>query len=197
MAYRPTGKRVLDLALALPGVVLSAPIVLMCVLLVRATSRGPGVLRQTRVGKDGLAFPCYKLRTMFRDTPDQPSHQTGVAAITPVGAWLRRSKLDELPQLWNVVRGEMSLVGPRPCLPGQVELIEARRRLGVDALLPGITGVSQVAGLDMSEPERLAANDATYLAGISARRDLALILRTFFDLTSRRNKIADAVRKTR
>jgi len=98
--------------------------------------------------------------------------------VTPLGRWLRRLKLDELPQLWNVLRGDMSLVGPRPCLPSQTELIAERRARGVYALRPGITGVAQVAGVDMSDPPRLAALDATYLATVSAAADLRLLLAT-------------------
>jgi O-antigen biosynthesis protein WbqP len=100
--------------------------------------------------------------------------------VTPAGRWLRRSKLDELPQLWNVLRGEMSFVGPRPCLPSQVELVAARRARGLYAIRPGITGVAQVAGLDMSDPQRLAAADAEYLETMSLRTDLRLMLMTAF-----------------
>jgi O-antigen biosynthesis protein WbqP len=117
---------------------------------------------------------------MYADTRDAPSHETAASAVTPAGRWLRRSKLDELPQLWNVLRGEMSFVGPRPCLPSQVELVAARRARGLYAIRPGITGVAQVAGLDMSDPQRLAAADAEYLETMSLRTDLRLMLMTAF-----------------
>jgi lipopolysaccharide/colanic/teichoic acid biosynthesis glycosyltransferase len=116
---------------------------------------------------------------MAATTLDGASHEIGVAAITRSGRWIRRLKLDELPQLWNVLRGDMSFVGPRPCLPSQIELIDARRNAGVLALQPGITGVAQVEGLDMSDPARLAVADSAYCTPWSFGRDLRLLLRTF------------------
>ena len=116
------------------------PIVLLCAAAIRLTSPGPAIFRQERVGRHGRPFICLKLRSMRSGTGDAPSHQTGAAAITPLGRWLRRLKLDELPQLWNVIAGDMSLVGPRPCLPTQAELIAARSRLGLDRIAPASPG---------------------------------------------------------
>jgi O-antigen biosynthesis protein WbqP len=192
----PTAKRVFDIVLCLLAAIPAAALVLVCAVAIRLTSPGPAIFRQQRVGRGGAAFTCLKLRTMHAGTAHAPSHETGAAAITPLGLWLRRLKLDELPQLWNVISGDMSLVGPRPCLPGQHELIAARQRLGVDRIRPGITGVSQVAGLDMSEPERLAAKDATYLADMSVRRDIAVLLQTLLGIFSRKNAIGDAADRT-
>jgi O-antigen biosynthesis protein WbqP len=189
-------KRLLDLVLACLVAVPAVPIVLVCAAAIRLTSAGPALFRQTRVGFAGNTFICLKLRTMRAGTVHAPSHHTGAAAITPLGRWLRRLKLDELPQLWNVICGDMSLVGPRPCLPTQIELIAARQRLGVDGIRPGITGVSQIAGLDMSEPERLAAMDATYLADMSIAHDLAVLARTFAGIFRRRGAIGDAADRT-
>lgn len=188
----PAAKRLLDLALASIAAVPALPVVVVCAAAIRLTSPGPAIFRQQRVGRFGKPFVCLKLRTMRADTADAPSHETGRAAITPLGRRLRRLKLDELPQLWNVIAGEMSMVGPRPCLPSQAELIEARARLGVDRIRPGITGVSQVAGLDMSQPERLAAMDATYLAEMSVARDLSVLAQTVAGIFRRRNAIGDA-----
>ena len=113
-------------------------------------------------------------------TPDRPSHEMGSAHITRLGGALRRTKLDELPQLLNIVRGEMSFVGPRPCLPSQTDLIELRRKNNVLSLRPGITGMAQVRGIDMSEPARLAAVDAEYIDRQSIGTDLSLIWKTVF-----------------
>jgi O-antigen biosynthesis protein WbqP len=168
-------KRAFDLAAAAVGLFVLAPVVVACALLVRLSSQGPVIFRQARVGKHERVFTCYKLRTMLTDTVHVPTHQMAASAVTPIGKHLRRLKLDELPQLWNVLKGDMSFVGPRPCLPTQVELIAARRRRGLADLLPGITGVSQVAGIDMSDPERLAASDARYLEAMSLRTDVLLI----------------------
>jgi len=171
-------KRLLDVAAALIGLVLGSPLLLGAALAIRATSPGPVIFRQERVGRDERRFTCYKLRTMYQATPHLASHQVSRSAVTPVGSLLRRTKLDELPQLVNVLRGEMSLVGPRPCLPAQVELIEARRAAGVYALRPGITGVAQVQGVDMSEPTRLAALDAGYLQSAGLLTDLKILFLT-------------------
>jgi O-antigen biosynthesis protein WbqP len=171
-------KRVFDLVLA----VLLSPFTMVLVaalaVAIRLNSSGPAVFRQVRVGRGERPFTCLKLRTMTVDTPNAPSHEVGASAVTSVGRFLRRTKLDELPQLWNIIVGEMSFVGPRPCLPSQTALIEARRERGLFAIRPGITGVAQVAGIDMSDPERLAALDATYLSDMSLRRDIGLIAAT-------------------
>jgi len=171
-------KRSLDLAIALPGLFVALPLILVAGAVIRATSEGPAILDQIRVGRGGTPFRCFKLRTMYAGTPAVPTHEARQSAVTPVGRFLRRTKLDELPQLWNVLKGDMSLVGPRPCLPTQDELIHHRARLGVLEALPGITGLAQVRGIDMSQPALLAETDAEYLKAWSLRLDLELMLRT-------------------
>ena len=171
-------KRVFDIAIALIGLPVAVPLVVICMILVRFSSRGPTIFSQTRIGLNEQPFTCYKLRSMYIDTRDAPSHETSASAVTPIGAWLRRLKLDELPQLWNILLGDMSFVGPRPCLPSQVELIEARRIRGLYAIRPGITGIAQVAGIDMSDPQRLAEVDAGYLANMSMATDVRLMVAT-------------------
>lgn len=174
--HRP--KRVFDLTLALLLVIPAALACCIAALLIWIDDRANPFFVQTRLGQDEEPFQLVKLRTMRIGTGDRPSHEAGRQNITRIGSMLRRTKLDELPQLWNVICGAMSFVGPRPGLPTQIELAESRRRHGVHRLLPGITGVSQVQGLDMSTPERLAEVDATYLSHWSARRDIQLIIRT-------------------
>lgn len=160
------------------GLVLSSPVLLGCGLFIRATSPGPALFRQERVGLHEKGFVCLKLRTMHANTAHAPSHEIGSSAVTPFGRRLPRWKLDELPQLWNVLKGDMSMVGPRPCLPSQTELVAARRNRGLYAIRPGITGVSQVRGVDMSDPERLAALDAAYLDRMSLAADIKLLAAT-------------------
>lgn len=172
------GKRLFDLVTALFALILGAPFLAAAALAIRWDSPGPALFRQTRVGRDQRPFTCFKLRTMRLGTDSAPTHTIAAAAVTPVGRWLRRTKIDELPQLWNVIRGEMSLVGPRPCLPSQNELITARERLGVFAMPPGITGLAQIRGIDMSDPEVLAAVDAEYCEKPSLLTDVRLILKT-------------------
>ncbi|MCC7250826.1 sugar transferase [Hyphomicrobium sp.] len=173
-------KRIFDLTFALISLPVVAPAVLACMAAVKLTSPGPAIFRQTRIGLREQPFTCYKLRTMYAETRNAPSHETPASSVTPVGRWLRRLKLDELPQLLNIIRGDMSFVGPRPCLPTQTDLIAARRQRGVYAIRPGITGVAQVAGIDMSDPERLAVSDAEYLGTMSLLTDLQLIILTTF-----------------
>lgn len=154
--------RALDVGLAAAGLVVAAPVILGLALAIRATSPGPGLFAQVRVGRNEDSFLCYKLRTMSQGTVSAGTHEVSAAAVTPLGRILRGVKLDELPQLWNVLKGEMSLVGPRPGLPVQQALLEARRARDVFRVRPGVTGPGQVAGVDMSEPERLAELDASY-----------------------------------
>ncbi len=114
-------------------------------------------------------FLLVKFRTMRPDTASVATHLAQASSITRLGRFLRRTKLDELPQLWNVLKGEMSLVGPRPCLVSQVELIAAREARGVFAVRPGITGLAQVNGIDMSDPERLAKMDSEMIGSLNLR----------------------------
>ena len=173
-------KRFLDFALAM---LLAIPAAFACgvaAFLIWFDDRANPLFVQTRLGRDEKPFRLVKLRTMQVGTGDHPSHEAGRHNITRVGAFLRRTKLDELPQLWNVLCGEMSFVGPRPGLPSQIELANCRRRHGVHRMVPGITGISQVRGLDMSTPERLAQIDAVYLTDWSFKRDIRLLVKTAF-----------------
>src|SRR3954465_3541498 len=153
-------------------------ILLIVIIAIRGQSPGPAIFRQVRVGKQGRPFTCYKFRTMYSGTANLPTHQVQPSSVTALGEHLRRFKIDELPQLCNVLIGDMSLVGPRPCLPSQVELIDARRRLGVLEVRPGITGLAQVEGVDMSDASRLAEIDARYVRTQSLVGDLRLIWAT-------------------
>lgn len=180
MVYAGPLKRVFDLALSVPGLLVALPVIAIAMVAVRMTSPGRIVFAQERVGKGEAPFLCYKLRTMHEHTPDVPTHEVGADAVTSAGRVLRRFKIDELPQLWNVVKGEMSLVGPRPCLPRQAELIAHRRTEGVFALRPGITGLAQVRDIDMSRPQLCAQTDGEYMRRITLVRDIEILLRTVF-----------------
>jgi O-antigen biosynthesis protein WbqP len=171
-------KRVFDIVASLGGLLVFGVPILILIWLIRRDSEGPGLFVQQRMGREHRIFTCYKLRTMRADTVLAASHETPRSAVTPLGMTLRKWKLDELPQLWNVLRGEMSFVGPRPCLPMQHELIAEREAKGIFAQTPGITGLAQVQHIDMSDPRRLVAVEAQYLANHSFVGDLLLILRT-------------------
>lgn len=170
--------RILEFIAALGLLVLALPVLLILLLAVRLSSPGPALFRQERVGLEKRPFVLLKLRTMRTGTKQAGTHEVGADAVTAVGRFLRKSKLDELPQLVNVLRGEMSFVGPRPCLPVQEQLVEERDRRGVFSVRPGITGLAQVRGIDMSDPIRLAEVDADYVARRSPSLNLAILWRT-------------------
>lgn len=154
--------RLCDVCAALLGLILLAPLLLVVLVVGWLDTRSPLFLQQ-RVGRHQRPFTLVKFRTMRRGTAQVATHEAPAAAITPFGRFLRRTKLDELPQLWNVLLGQMSLVGPRPCLPSQGELIAERAQRGVFTARPGITGLAQIQGLDMSRPQLLAETDAAML----------------------------------
>lgn len=139
---------------------------------------GKPIFVQERVGKNKRSFNLYKFRTMHVDTKSVASHLATQASITKFGSFLRKSKLDELPQLINVVLGDMSLVGPRPNLFNQTELIEERDKRGVYNSLPGITGLAQINDIDMSMPEKLAITDATMLQNLTIAKYFSYIIGT-------------------
>lgn len=141
--------------------------VFFVVVLIGLFDTGSPVFRQVRVGRNKMPFTLVKFRTMRVDTASVATHLASSSSITPFGHFLRHTKLDELPQLWNVLKGEMSLVGPRPGLFNQRELTDAREKLGVFAVRPGITGLSQVNEIDMSTPQLLAESDAKMIAEMS------------------------------
>jgi len=170
-------QRSLDVLLAGTGLLLLAPL-LALLWLAGWFDTGSPLFRQQRVGRHQRPFVLLKFRTMRPDTASVATHLVNPAAITPYGRFLRRSKLDELPQLWNVLKGDMSLVGPRPCLPNQTELVQERERRGVFAARPGITGLAQVQKVDMSGPAHLAELDALMLQQLSLGLYLKLIAHT-------------------
>jgi len=175
-----TPQRVLDLAIGVPVALVTAPLVAVLALLIRLESSGHPIYTQTRVGKDGELFPIYKLRTMVRGaefTGAGLAIQEGDERITRIGAFLRRYSLDELPNLWNVLRGEMSIVGPRPTLAVQVEQYTERQR-GRLAVRPGITGWAQINGrASLPWPERIEL-DLWYVEHRSMWLDLRILART-------------------
>jgi O-antigen biosynthesis protein WbqP len=173
-------KRLMDFLAAILGLLLAFPFMVIIAIVIRCTSPGPAFFVQTRVGLHERPFKCLKFRTMAFGTPDVASHDASTSWITPLGKRLRLYKLDELPQLINVLKGDMSLVGPRPCLPTQSAVVFERRQQNVFAVRPGITGVAQLAGIDMSEPARLALADRKYVDTRSIRGDVLIILRTIY-----------------
>ena len=174
-------KRLFDFCAAVLGLAFLGIPMLVIALLVRATSPGPAFFKQKRVGKDNAEFTLYKFRTMFWGTPDISTADMAKKAespITPVGKLLRRVSLDELPQLWNVLKGEMSLVGPRPALPSQTYLNGLRVEVGATHLRPGITGWAQINGRDELSDEAKAEMDGWYAAHQTFELDVMILWRT-------------------
>lgn len=171
-------KRAFDLTFAVLILLPAVLIVATAAIFVRLESPGSPLFFQTRVGRKKIPFQIVKLRTMSHGTGLGASHEIGSANITKVGRFLRRTKIDELPQLWSVLRGEMSFVGPRPCLPQQGELIAERDRHGVFQVRPGITGRAQIMGIDMSRPAILAKVDGEYVRKRSLLEDVRILIHT-------------------
>ena len=158
--------RVFDILFSMLGLIGLSPIMLLVWLLGWIDTRAP-LFRQQRVGRNQQPFVLVKFRTMRPDTASVASHLADASAITSLGYFLRRTKLDELPQLWNVLIGDMSLVGPRPNLFNQLELIKERDALDIYNVRPGITGLAQVKDIDMSSPQLLAKTDAEMISNMS------------------------------
>ena len=170
----------MDLGLAVTVSLLLSPLLLALALLIRLTSKGPALYWSDRVGHENHIFRMPKFRTMRTDTPQVATHllEEPGAYLTPIGGFLRQTSLDELPQLWSILRGDLSFVGPRPALFNQDDLVELRTRLGVHTLIPGLTGWAQVNGRDeLSIPSKVEF-DREYLERRSLSFDCRILLLT-------------------
>lgn len=175
-------KRVLDLMFAIPALILAAiPMLLIC-LLIRLEIHERAIFTQRRVGRNGKTFDCYKFRTMKMDAPRYCAKKDLADAdsyITRTGKILRNTSIDELPQLINIVKGDMSFIGPRPLIPEETAVHEMRDKAGVYQLRPGISGYAQIHGRDMITDEEKVRLDTFYLNHFSLRTDLEILLGTF------------------
>lgn len=184
-------KRLFDLVLVLViGIVFAVPLLLVA-LAVRLTSYGPVLYWSDRVGRNKRIFKMPKFRSMQIGTPAVATHllTNPDAYLTPIGSFLRKSSLDELPQLWSIIKGDMSFVGPRPALFNQYDLIDLRTRAGVDQLLPGLTGWAQINGRDELPIAEKVALDIEYLQQRSTWLDIKIMFLTIF-LVLRRDNVA-------
>ena len=180
-------KRVFDVTLAMAIGVILWPWIVCMGLCVCATSPGPAIYWSDRVGQRNRIFKMPKFRTMRIDTPAVATHLLADPdkVLTPIGSFLRRSSLDELPQLWSILKGDMSFVGPRPALFNQYDLISLRTRCGVDALVPGLTGWAQVNGRDALSIENKVQFDLQYLQRRSFLMDMKILHMTFVKVIRR------------
>lgn len=173
-------KRLFDFVMSLMGIIVLSPIILIVALAVKLTSPGPMLFKQRRIGKNNDEFQIYKFRTMRIDTPNVPTHllENPEQWITPVGKFLRKTSLDELPQLFNILKGEMSIVGPRPALYNQIDLKEMRTEAGVHKLVPGLTGWAQINGRDEIPLSLKVKLDKEYLERKNFFFDIKIIFMT-------------------
>jgi len=169
--------RLLDILFSLLGLFFGFPI-LIIITIIAYFDTGSPIFRQVRVGRNKKSFTLVKFRTMRKDTDSVASHLVSSSSITNFGGFLRKSKLDELPQLWNVFKGNMSLVGPRPGLFNQEELTAAREKCAVFNVRPGITGLAQIKKIDMATPELLALTDKQMIESLTLSKYFAYIIKT-------------------
>jgi len=176
-------KRVLDIVFIISSAPLWIPLMLVLAILVKTTSRGNVFFKQKRYGRYKKIFMIYKFRSMYTDAPkDVPTHllENPQAHITPVGRFLRKSSLDELPQIFNILKGDITLVGPRPALWNQDDLIAEREKYGANVIPVGLTGLAQVRGRDELPIETKAAYDGEYVKKMSFLFDLKILFCTAF-----------------
>ena len=176
-------KRVLDIFFSLVLIALLLPLMAFVYLLVICTSSGGGIFKQIRVGRSGESFVCYKFRTMYKHAPATKSAaelEDREKYITRVGKFLRRSSLDEIPQLFNVIKGDMSLVGPRPLICEETDIHRQRMEHGVYSLRPGITGMAQINGRNLLCDEEKLKKDRYYLQNVKIGLDIKILFYTFF-----------------
>ncbi len=180
--YRRNFKRMMDIVLSLSAIVALSPLLAVTALMISISDPGPVIFRQERIGKNFDQFNLYKFRSMPVNTGNLPSDKIGEIKLTWIGRLIRRTNIDELPQLLNILRGEMSVVGPRPAIPSQHELLELRKANGAMAVLPGLTGLAQISSFDGMSISQKAEFDGQYTAEIGFFRDLFIIGKTFLYL---------------
>lgn len=183
--YRRYIKRMIDVTLALTGLVLASWLFLLIMLVIELDDPGPVFFSQKRVGAHGSHFQLYKFRSMKTSTPhDTPTHllRDPEQYITRAGRFLRRTSLDEIPQLWNILRGDMSVIGPRPALWNQLDLLEERDRYGANDVRPGLSGWAQICGRDELEIADKARLDGEYVRRLSFAFDCRCFFGTAFSV---------------
>ena len=183
--YKDGLKRGIDLLLSLAGIIVLSPILLILSLAIKIDSKGPIIFKQKRVGKNKTHFYIYKFRTMKVDTPKEtPTHLLSNPDffITRVGKFLRKTSLDELPQLFNILKGDMAVIGPRPALWNQYDLIEERDKYHANDIRPGLTGLAQISGRDELEIDYKARLDGQYTANITPWMDLKCFFGTIISV---------------
>lgn len=183
--YRAFFKRAIDIFCSLLVIILLSPLLVLIALIIKIQDGGPAIFKHKRVGRNGNLFDFYKFRSMPVNTPNVQSSETSRLKITPFGKFIRRTNIDELPQLINILKGDMSLVGPRPPIPSQTDLVEWRRENGALNCRPGLTGLAQVNSYDFMSVKEKAEWDGIYSQKISFTKDAAIVLKTLLYLTKK------------
>lgn len=192
--YKKYVKRIFDIVFSLLLLIISVIPMLLIALLIKLDDKGPALFKQKRVGKNKEYYYMYKFRSMRVDTPEIPtlSFDNSNQYITRIGMILRKSSLDELPQLWNILKGEMSFIGPRPALWNEYDLIEERDKYNANTELPGLTGLAQVSGRNELKMEEKAYLDSVYIKNLSFSMDLKCVLSTIPAVLSGRGYSKDS-----
>lgn len=180
-------KRFLDIFLSLSAIIILSPVLIVIAVLIKIDSKGPVLFKQKRIGKNKTHFQILKFRTMYADVPkDVPTHLLANpdSKITKIGRFLRKSSLDELPQIFNIFKGEMSIIGPRPALWNQFDLIEERDKYNANDVRPGLTGLAQVMGRDELPIDIKAKYDGEYVKNITFISDIKIFFKTIFSVIS-------------
>lgn len=187
--YRTTIKRILDAFFGVLLLICLSPLMLVLAIWIKLDSKGPVLFKQERVGRNGKRFTIYKFRSMSDDAPHQMAtseFDTALSYITWSGRLMRKTSLDELPQLVNVVKGEMSFIGPRPLIPKEEKVLRLRHTNGAEGLAPGITGLVQVRGRDEVTDDQKAAYDGEYAKDLSLKEDCSILFKTVADVVQSR-----------
>ena len=174
-------KRIIDVIASIIGIIVLSPLLLLVAILIKVDSKGPIIFKQVRVGKDSKPFNIYKFRSMKINTPNLSTEEFVDASkfITKVGWFIRKTSIDELPQLFNILKGDMSIVGPRPVIEKETRLLELRKKYKVDKIPPGITGLAQINGRDNIDDYEKVEYDLNYLINRSLILDIKIIIKTF------------------
>lgn len=196
----PSIKRLLAIMISGLAIIILSPVLLVIAFIIKIDSKGPVLFKQKRVGKDKKYFMIYKFRSMYVDAPsDMPTHllKDPSAMITKVGAFLRKTSLDELPQLFNIFKGEMAIVGPRPALWNQYDLIEERDKYGANDIRPGLTGWAQINGRDELEIDEKSKLDGYYVKNMSFLLDVKCFFGTFISVAKSDGVVEGGTGKTK
>ncbi|KMY78766.1 sugar transferase [Leuconostoc mesenteroides] len=193
MVYRKFVKRLLDLLLAIPMlIILLIPLIIVGII-IKLTSEGPLLFIQERYGRNSKPFALYKFRSMTNKAPVKANSEFDDISsyITPFGMFIRKTSIDELPQLWNIIKGDMSFIGPRPLAKTDEKVLSLRKQNGADQVLPGISGLAQVNGRNNLSDEDKAAYDAQYAKAVSVTLDFSIIITTIFTVMKRKDVFKD------